>query len=117
MNKIVMKARMRRKKRVRSQIVGKTSLPRLSIFRSNKYIYAQVISDREGKTIVSKSDIKIVLSKKACKTDRAKTVGLELGKVLIEKKITQVVFDRSFYAYKGRVQKVAEGVREAGVRI
>ena len=58
MNKTVMKARMRRKKRVRSQIVGKTSLPRLSIFRSNKYIYAQVISDIEGKTIIAKSDIK-----------------------------------------------------------
>src|SRR3989344_3483661 len=117
MNKTVMKARMRRKKRVRSQIVGKTSLLRLSIFRSNKYIYGQVINDKEGKTIVSKTDIKIIKNEKLCKTKRAKAVGFELGKALIEKKITQVVFDRGYYAYKGRVQKVAEGVREAGVKI
>lgn len=117
MNKTIMKARMRRKKRVRSQIIGKSSLPRLSIFRSNKYIYAQVISDKEGKTIIAKSDMKITESKKLCKTERAKTIGFELGKMLIEKKITQVVFDRGFYAYKGRVQKVADGVREAGVKI
>lgn len=117
MNKTIMKARLRRKKRVRAQIIGKNSVPRLSLFRSNKYIYAQVINDGGAKTIAGKNDIKMIGGKKMKKADRAKAIGLELGKMLIEKKITQVVFDRGAYAYKGRVKAVAEGVREAGVTI
>lgn len=117
MNKAVVKARMRRKKRVRAQIIGKNTMPRLSMFRSSKYIYAQVINDEEAKTIVSHHDVKMTGGKKMKKVDRAKVIGLELGKMLIEAKITQVVFDRGAYAYKGRVKAVAEGVREAGVRI
>lgn len=117
MHKAVIKARMRRKKRVRAQIIGKNTMPRLSVFRSNKYIYAQVIDNEEAKTIASYHDIKMAGGEKMKKTDRAKAIGLEIGKMLREKKITQVVFDRGAYAYKGRVKALAEGVREAGVTI
>lgn len=119
MDTTVIKARIRRKKRVRFHIVGKSMLPRLSVFRSNKFIYAQVINDTEGRTIASKNDVKMKMtaSKKMSRIERAKKIGLELGVFLIEKKIIQVVFDRGSYAYKGRVKATAEGVREAGIKI
>lgn len=117
MNNAVAKARARRKKRVRAAIIGKSAYPRLSIFRSNKYIYAQVIVDAHSHTVAAASDVKLKSQDKANKTERARRMGLEFGALLIEKKITRVIFDRGAYAYKGRVQAVAEGVREAGVTI
>lgn len=109
-------AEKRRKIRVRSKIVGVSVYPRLSIFRSNKHISAQLIADDKGHTLAAESDL-TTKTEKATKTQKAKAVGLALGKKIMELKIKQVVFDRGSYKYDGRVKAIAEGVREAGVII
>lgn len=102
----------RRQKRVRAKITGSESKPRLSVFRSNSHIYAQLIDDETGKILVSASDLEI--KTKAKKVDLA----LEVGKLLSEKakkiKIDTAVFDRAGYKYHGRVKNIAEGFRVAG---
>jgi large subunit ribosomal protein L18 len=108
--------RVRLAKKVRSRIIGKTEFPRLSIFRSSKYIYAQVIDDEKHITLAAGFD-RTTDNKKATKTEKAKQMGLTLGAKLKELKIKQVVFDRGSFQYMGRVQAVAEGVREAGITI
>jgi len=111
-------ARKRRHRRVRRHIEGTASRPRLNIFRSNKNIFAQVIDDIDGKTIVSCStidkDVSAQLVDKT-KVEASKIVGLELGKRAKEAGITSVVFDRGGFQYTGRVAAVAEGAREAGL--
>ncbi len=109
-------AALRRKTRVRARIVGVSKYPRLSVYRSNIHIYAQVIADDKGHTVAAASD-QSVASAKGTKTVKAKEVGLELGKKILALKIKQVVFDRGSYKYEGRVKAIAEGVREAGVTI
>jgi len=104
--------RIKRQKRIRSRVSGTSTTPRLRVFRSNKYIYAQLIDDVASKTILGTSDTK---STKGTKTDRAKTVGLEIGKQALGKKITKVVFDRAGYKYHGRVKALADGAREGGL--
>lgn len=98
------KSRKIRKTRVRSKIGGTADRPRLSVFRSNKMIYAQAIDDVKGVTLVSS------------KNSDPKKVGEEIAKKLIEKKITSVVFDRSGYRYHGNVKSLAESAREAGLK-
>ena len=111
-------ARERRKKRIRKKIFGTKERPRLCVYKSNRYIYAQIIDDTEGKTLVSYSSLKYkkegVENYKDVET--AKKVGEELGKMAREKGIKQVVFDRSGYPYHGRVKALAEGVRKAGIK-
>lgn len=104
--------RARRHGRVRTQIVGTAARPRLSVFRSNKSIYAQLIDDEHGVTLASASDAK---AKKDTKTKRAKDVGVALAKLAKAKKITEVVFDRGGFLYAGRVKALAEGAREGGL--
>lgn len=104
--------RKRRHNRVRSLISGTSKKPRLSVFRSNKSIYAQIIDDTTGKTICATSDLK---SKKSGNLESAKLVGAELAKLALEKKVKQVIFDRSGYSYHGKVKVLAEELREAGI--
>jgi large subunit ribosomal protein L18 len=111
-NKLV--GRERRHRRIRAKVSGTALRPRLSIFRSNKHIYAQIIDDNIGKTIVSASDAETKTKTKG-KLEISKLVGEEVAKRAKEKKISKVVFDRSGYLYAGRVKQVAEGARAAGL--
>jgi large subunit ribosomal protein L18 len=88
-------------------------MPRLSVFRSGKFIYAQVIDDTVGLTLVAASDLK---SKKGTKTERAKAVGLQIAEMAKAKGITKVVFDRGGFLYRGRVATLADGAREGGLK-
>jgi len=105
--------RLRLKRKIRAKIVGKTDRPRLSIFRSNKHIYAQIINDLKGVTLVSASDAKI---KKGTKRERAEQVGALIAQVAAAKKIDKVVFDRSGFRYMGRVKLLAEAARKGGLK-
>ncbi|MDO8660154.1 MAG: 50S ribosomal protein L18 [Candidatus Parcubacteria bacterium] len=105
--------RIRLKKKIRVKIKGTDARPRLTVFRSNKFIYAQVINDLTGKTLVSASDVKMT---KGTKTERAKEVGVLIGTACKTAKISQVVFDRNGFKYTGRIKLVADGAREAGLQ-
>lgn len=105
--------RERRHQRIRKKIHGTKDCPRLSVYKSNDHIYAQLINDDEGKTLVSSSDLKL---KKGTKTEVAKKVGEQLAKNAIDAKITKCVFDRSGYKYHGRVKAIAEATREGGLK-
>lgn len=108
----------KRKARVRKKILASTTRPRLNVFRSNKHIYAQLVDDSNGTTIVSSSTVIKALEKAASKknkTEAARLVGSAIGKLAIEKGIKDVVFDRSGYLFHGRVASLAEGAREAGL--
>jgi len=107
------KIKNRRAKRVR-QTIKSSSLPRLSIYRSNKYIFAQIIDDSQGKTLASLSSKKVDL--KGNKTAQAKEVGKKLATLAKESKITKVVFDRGRYRFHGRVKALAEGAKEGGLQ-
>jgi len=112
MNKKLEK-RLRLKKKIRTKISGTASSPRLSIFRSNQYIYAQVIDDTTGKTVVSFSDMAI---DKGTKTERAVSVGAEVAKQAKEKGIASVVFDRNGFKYTGRIKALADSARNSGLK-
>lgn len=105
-----------RKARSRRGISGTPATPRLSIFRSNKYIYAQLIDDVSGKTIAS-MNTRAIKDKKLNKTLAAKEVGLGIAELAKKLKVKSIVFHRGSYQYHGRVKAVAEGVREGGVKI
>ena len=107
-------AKLRRQIRVRSKIRGTQDMPRLSVFKSNRFMYAQLIDDETGKTIigVSEKHIKEALGGKIAK---AKALGILLAKKAIDKKIKKVVFDRGSYSYHGRVSEIAKGAREGGL--
>lgn len=103
------------KRRVRKNIFGTPEMPRLSIFRSNKEFYAQVIEDVNGKTLAAASSMK-VKTDGLSKVEVAKAVGAELAKKAMDANITSVVFDRNGFLYHGRVKAFAEGAREAGLK-
>jgi large subunit ribosomal protein L18 len=108
------KARARIKARVRGSIQGTAERPRLTVFRSNKQIYAQVIDDLAGRTLAAASSLG---SKEAnAKLDQAAAVGKMIAEKAQEAGITQVVFDRNGYLYHGRIQKLAEAAREGGLK-
>lgn len=110
--------RIRRHKRVRKKVFGTAERPRLCVFKSNRYIYAQIINDEKGETICAASSLEKELREKLNSTkDRtaAREVGLLIGKRALEKGIKAVVFDRGGYKYHGRVKELAEGAREAGL--
>lgn len=105
-----------RKRRIRAKVSGNATCPRLSIFSSNKHIFAQIIDDSNGKTLVSASDYeKGSKISKGTKTEVSKQIGVQIAKRAKEKKITKVVFDRGGKLYHGRVKAVAEGAREGGL--
>lgn len=104
--------RTRLKKKIRSKIAGTSMRPRLSVFRSNKFIYAQVIDDSTSKTLAAANDAKIT---KGTKMERSKEVGMMIAKACKDLKITSVVFDRNGFKYTGRVKLVADTAREGGL--
>jgi large subunit ribosomal protein L18 len=110
------KKREKRKKRTREKTFGTKERPRLCVFRSLKHIYAQIVDDAEGKTLVSASDIELKKKKGLKKVEIAKEVGKLIAKKALEKKIEKVSFDRSGYKYHGRVKALAEGAREGGLQ-
>ena len=111
------KRRSRIKNRIRKLISGTKEHPRLSVFRSNKEIYAQLIDDVNGNTIVSSSSAEKEISKtKGNKTETASLVGKKLAEKAVSKGIKQVSFDRSGYLYHGRVKSLADGAREGGLK-
>lgn len=110
-------ARVKIKYRIRKKISGVASKPRLSVFRSNTDIYAQLIDDANGVTLASASSKqKDIAAQKAPKIEKGKMVGTAIAKKAGELGITTVVFDRSGYIYHGRVKAVAEGAREGGLQ-
>ena len=108
--------RRKRLARVRQKVRGTSERPRLSVFRSNRHIYAQVIDDIHGKTLAQVSDLKLTKEKGATLCVRAAKVGEAIGKAAIEKKIKTVVFDRGGYRYHGVVKALADGARKSGLR-
>jgi large subunit ribosomal protein L18 len=111
--------RQARHSRVRNKISGTTQKPRLNVYRSTSHIYAQIIDDVKGVTLVSastlSSDIKKDIEGKN-KKEAAKIVGMAIGKKALAGGIEQVVFDRGGYIYMGRVEQLADGAREAGLK-
>jgi large subunit ribosomal protein L18 len=114
------KARKLRQARVRKQVRGTSARPRLSVFRSEKHTYAQVISDETGETLLTTSTLNPEVRGRVQKTTNiaaAKIVGEIIGKSCLDKGITAAVFDRNGFLYHGRVRAVADGAREAGLKI
>ena len=109
------KNRDRRHKRLRKKISGTDSRPRLSVFRSNKNIYAQIIDDNKGITIVATSSLSKDFSGTGGNKEAAKKIGTDIAKKALDKGVKEVVFDRGGYIYHGRVKELAEGAREAGL--
>ncbi|MCI1944703.1 50S ribosomal protein L18 [Clostridium luticellarii] len=109
------KLRTKRHLKVRKKIFGTTEKPRLSVYRSDKNIYAQIIDDVNGATLVSASSLDKDFEGIGSNKEAAKVVGEIIAKKAIEKGIKKVVFDRGGYVYHGRVQNLAEGAREAGL--
>jgi large subunit ribosomal protein L18 len=111
--------RIRLKKKIRTKIFGTSTRPRLSVFRSNSFIYAQIIDDNKGSTIASASDLKAkkgLPAQSGNKTEKAKAIGLEIAQKAIEKKIKEVVFDRNGFKYTGRIKALADSAREGGLK-
>jgi large subunit ribosomal protein L18 len=111
--------RISRHNRVRAKIVGTSSRPRVAIFKSNKFTYAQVIDDATGKTIVAISDYagKKAKATKGTKIEKALLNGKALADALKKKGIDSVLFDRGGFKYHGRVKALADGLREAGIKM
>ncbi len=107
-------ARERRHNRVRAKISGTKEVPRLSVYRSNKGLFVQLIDDEAGRTLAS-VDMKETVAVKV-KTEAAKEAGKLIAKKAVEKKISKVVFDRGGYKYHGRIKALAEGAREGGLQ-
>ena len=107
-------ARMKKKLRIRRRVKGTEERPRLCVFRSTKHIYAQLINDDTGVTILSSSTLSVDGMKNANK-DTAKAIGSALAKAAVSKNIKDVVFDRNGYLYHGRVKSLADGAREGGL--
>jgi large subunit ribosomal protein L18 len=108
-----------RQARVRKRIRGTDERPRLSVFRSARHIYVQVISDESGKTLVEASTLSkdVAGGEKAKKSDVAKRVGALVARRCLDRSITQVVFDRNGFLYHGRVKALADAAREAGLKL
>ena len=114
------RGRTRRKKRVRKKVFGEPERPRLTVFRSLGHVYAQIVDDLAGRTLVSASTKSKELSGQVAKggnVEAAKLVGKLLGEKAKVAEITQVIFDRNGYKYHGRVKALADAAREAGLKI
>jgi large subunit ribosomal protein L18 len=105
--------RIRLKKKIRAKIFGTSVMPRLSVFRSNNFIYAQMIDDAKSVTIASSSDMAI---KAGTKTERSVAVGVAIAKDSIAKGIKSCVFDRNGFKYTGRVKALADSARAGGLK-
>jgi len=105
----------RRLKRVRGKISLNLGIPRLTVFRSNQHIWAQIIDDKHGTTLVSTST-KVLKDVKGTKSQKANEVGKQIAKLALIKKIINIRFDRGLYRYHGRVKALADGAREGGLK-
>jgi large subunit ribosomal protein L18 len=114
-SKLINQKRERSHKRQRSRIKGTKECPRISVFRSNKHIVAQLINDQDGKTLIAADDLKLKI-KKTGKIETAFEVGKNLGEGALKLGIKSVVFDKGWYKYHGRVKSLAEGARKAGLK-
>jgi len=111
-------ARDLRRGRIRRRVRGTAERPRLSVFRSGKHIYAQIVADTSGETLLSVSTLSADLREKLAKTANvtaAKEVGLAAARKCLEKGIKRVIFDRNGFLYHGRIKAVADGAREGGL--
>lgn len=109
-------ARQKIRYRIRKKISGEPQKPRLSVFRSNRDVYAQLIDDTNGVTLASASSREAdIIAQKTNKVEKSKLVGSAIARKSLELGIKQIVFDRSGYIYHGRIKAVAEGAREAGL--
>ncbi len=104
------------KRRIRKKVSGTSMVPRLSVFRSNKQIYAQVIDDTTGKTLAAASSYNNKAADKKNKTEQAAVVGKEVAEKAVKAGIESVVFDRNGYLYHGRVKSLADSAREGGLK-
>ncbi len=111
-SEIKQQKRVRRHAKVRTRVIGTPERPRLAVFKSNRYIYAQIIDDTAGKTLASASSIK---TKKGTLKENAERVGVEIAKAAQDKKVTKVVFDRGGFIYAGHIQVFADSARKAGL--
>lgn len=112
--------RQKRHDRLRSKISGTPERPRFNVYRSANHIYAQIIDDVNGNTLVACNTVQKDIAKAVAemtKCDAAKYVGKVTGELALKKGITEVVFDRGGYLYTGRVQNIADGAREAGLKL
>ncbi len=109
-------ARAKRQRRVRAKISGTPERPRLNVFRSTKHIYAQIIDDVNGVTLASASSLSEGIEGTGCNKEAARKVGELVAKNAVDKGISEVVFDRAGYLYHGRIQELAEGAREGGLK-
>ena len=115
MDKVLRRQKIRY--RIRRTVSGNAAKPRLSVFRSNTEIYAQVIDDENGKTLVAASSKdKDIKAQKGTKTERSKLVGAAIAQKAIALGVSKVIFDRGGYLYHGRVKAVADGAREGGLQ-
>lgn len=105
--------RVRRHKRLRHKVSGTAARPRLAVFRSNKFVYAQLIDDTAGKTLASVDSRKVGSGQPS---EKAKVVGTEIAKKAAALNLTEVVFDRGGFRYQGTVSALAEGAREGGLQ-
>ncbi|MBU4536674.1 50S ribosomal protein L18 [Patescibacteria group bacterium] len=112
-NKSKTEARIRRHKRVRSKVIGSASKPRLCVFKSNKYIYAQIIDDEKNKTLAASSSLKM---KANSLLENAVKVGKEIAIKAKGLKINTVVFDKGGYIYAGKIKALADAAREEGLK-
>lgn len=110
-------ARLRRHRRVRGKISGTTARPRLDVFRSAKHIYAQIIDDEQGVTLVAASSMDKDFEGFGGNVEAATAVGKKIAEKALEKGISEVVFDRGGFVYHGRVKALADGAREGGLKL
>lgn len=110
-------SRLRRKKRIRTKVHGDSSRPRMTVFRSAKHIYAQVIDDARGHTVAFASTREKGFDKPGNKTEAAKAIGAAIAEACKQQGVERVVFDRNGYMYHGRVRALADAAREAGLNL
>lgn len=106
---------LKNKARIRKKVMGSSIKPRLNVFRSTKHIYAQCIDDVSEKTLASYSSL-LIKEKSKGSIDISKQVGEKIAKKILDKKITEVVFDRGGFIYHGRIKALADGARQAGLK-
>jgi large subunit ribosomal protein L18 len=110
------KSRLKKKIRLRKKSYGTVERPRLTIFKSSRHTYAQVIDDVTGKTLLEASTLSVKADKSSGSRDAARRIGAEIAKKAQEKNIQTVVFDRNGFLYHGRIKELADGAREAGLK-
>ena len=114
-----LQSRLNRKRRIRRKIFGTSEVPRLTVFRSLTHMYAQIINDTEGVTLIASSTVEKEVKKRIKKTgncDTAKIIGEDIGEKALQKGIKKVVFDRNGFIYNGRIKALAVGAREKGLQ-